>query len=1085
MLPTLFDLCTPRPDVLQGLIRESDYAADLGTVARNEGLEDYRVAAKFFANTYATQGLKTLLDSVLRRLSGTGGEASAIFRLDTQFGGGKTHALIALVHAAHGMRGVANPEQFVSPAIVPAEPVRVAAFDGQDADPANGRKLEHGLRAYTPWGEIAYALNGRAGFDVVKESDRLRVAPGTDTLRELMGDKPCLFVLDELALFLREAEQISGLQGQLAVFLQNLLKAVQSTPRCAAVFTLALGKDGTAHDAYAKEQKALAKHFNVHASMGEAQSVAARVATLIDPTTEDETALVLRHRLFERVDLASAAHVVEAYRQLWWEHRTALPAVRVGEDQAAGFTASYPFHPALLQVLTEKLGTLQTFHRVRGMLRLLAGAIQALWEQQPKATYAIHANHVDLGAYRVHAEIITRLEQSAFVPALRRDVVAAELGPKALAQQLDATQYAGLAPYATFVARTVFLHTLAFNKDLKGCTPEELALCVLAPGSDISFLNDACRRFRAQSAFLDDVPGAPLRFLVDANLTQIVAKEASGIADQDVAVELNARIQEVFANPTVAPCLDLVTFPAGPGEVLDGAGNGRPHLVVLHFDAATTASHSPVTVPALVERLFRFSNDAGSFRQLQNNLCFLVAADGKIEAMRQAVRQQLALVRLCTEETLGQLAPHQRAKIKANLEGAPALVAIAIQQAYCHLFYPSKLRLQGASVDLNHAVFTVPETSEAPGNGQKQVVLALRNAAGKKLRTDDDQPDSPTYVRDRTPLKKGAISTHMLRREFRADVALPMLGPGNDLLNHFLGPFACSVGRQLADQRSDSRLRPDVRVIDLLFSSPLVGDGVFKRGVQGGVDMGEYVYVSGSMVIGKGNPPFAVAVDDSSFIYTMAYAMQNAIWPPQATAPPVQPPAVDGSAPPAGGGESGVGDTGGQGHAGTTVPPVDPTDGSTDSSKGAGLVVEGTLRDALIQMWAKCRQANWPAIRELNITAYAATDGFKLLAAVQLVQAAKRSASLVARYETATGGQCGVDFQGAVDEALAVRDFLAVQLRAAEAGGKTVEFTGQYTLSYAAGLSLAGEEPENLTAQLTRIANGQTFVQAFAVEGKP
>jgi len=47
-----------------------------------------------------------------------------------------------------------------------------------------------------------------------------------------------------------------------------------------------------------------------------------------------------------------------------------------------------------------------------------------------------------------------------------------------------------------------------------------------------------------------------------------------------------------------------------------------------------------------------------------------------------------------------------------------------------------------------------------------------------------------------------------------------MSGPGNDLLNHFSGPFACSAGRQLADQRSDSRLRPDVRVIDLLFSSP-------------------------------------------------------------------------------------------------------------------------------------------------------------------------------------------------------------------------------------------------------------------------
>ena len=62
-----------------------------------------------------THGLKDLLANVCRRLSGAGGEVAAIFRLDTSYGGGKTHGLIALAHAAKGMRGLADPEEFVEP----------------------------------------------------------------------------------------------------------------------------------------------------------------------------------------------------------------------------------------------------------------------------------------------------------------------------------------------------------------------------------------------------------------------------------------------------------------------------------------------------------------------------------------------------------------------------------------------------------------------------------------------------------------------------------------------------------------------------------------------------------------------------------------------------------------------------------------------------------------------------------------------------------------------------------------------------------------------------------------------------------
>ncbi len=180
-IPTIFDLCTPRQDVLQGTISESDFAADLAQVLRGDAPDEYKDPVKFFANTHPTRGLKDLLRNVCLRLAASPHQVASIFRLDTNYGGGKTHALIALTHAVAGMEGVNNVAEFVDPALLPKGKVRIAAFDGENADPLNGRPLEPGLRAYTPWGEIAYRLAGRQGYEQVRASDeRGRRSGGRD-----------------------------------------------------------------------------------------------------------------------------------------------------------------------------------------------------------------------------------------------------------------------------------------------------------------------------------------------------------------------------------------------------------------------------------------------------------------------------------------------------------------------------------------------------------------------------------------------------------------------------------------------------------------------------------------------------------------------------------------------------------------------------------------------------------------------------------------------------------------------------------------------------------------------------------------
>jgi predicted AAA+ superfamily ATPase len=159
----IFETSKPRPDVASGATKDEQLAADLAQVIRGTAPDEYRIPAVFFRNSHPTRRMRELLRAVCQRLSGRGGEVASLLRLDTQYGGGKTHGLIALIHAVRGMEGVADIAEFVDPALLPRGAVRFAALDGEVSDPANGLTLGDGLRAYSFWGDLAYQLAGAEG----------------------------------------------------------------------------------------------------------------------------------------------------------------------------------------------------------------------------------------------------------------------------------------------------------------------------------------------------------------------------------------------------------------------------------------------------------------------------------------------------------------------------------------------------------------------------------------------------------------------------------------------------------------------------------------------------------------------------------------------------------------------------------------------------------------------------------------------------------------------------------------------------------------------------------------------------------
>ena len=229
--------------MLSGAVADADFAADLASVVAGRASAEYLDPVRFFADTYPTRGLKNLLANVCRRLTGAGGEVAAIFRLDTSLRRRQepTH-WIALAHAAQGLEGVPNISEFVDPSLLPRGRVRIAAFDGENADPANGRgdgRRRAGLYAL---GRDRLCPRGQGRLCRVRNSDESRIAPGAETLRELFGGEPTVILLDELSVYLRKVRRIDDAHDQLTAFLTSLFKAVEGAPNAALVYTLAIGR---------------------------------------------------------------------------------------------------------------------------------------------------------------------------------------------------------------------------------------------------------------------------------------------------------------------------------------------------------------------------------------------------------------------------------------------------------------------------------------------------------------------------------------------------------------------------------------------------------------------------------------------------------------------------------------------------------------------------------------------------------------------------------------------------------------------------------------------------------------------------
>ena len=244
-----------------------------------------------------------------------------------------------------------------------------------------------------------------------------------------------------------------------------------------------------------------------------------------------------------------------------------------------------------------------------------------------------------------------------------------------------------------------------------------------------------------------------MRFLAEANLSVVIRREEQHVDPAEARAQLNHRIRNIFGGKT----FETVRFPAARSTCRARWATARPKLVVFAYDGLAVGEVVD-EVPELVERVYANKGaDGSALRALRNHLVFVAADEHANDGMRRRMRSRLALQRLKAPDRLVDLAEHQQEKIRDLEARSEQELAIAIQQYYRHVFYPSRNRIGTRGVDLAHTAIDIPSAANRPGAGQQQVARALRDL--KKLRLPEDQPDAPAYVRDRTPLRKGQMTT--------------------------------------------------------------------------------------------------------------------------------------------------------------------------------------------------------------------------------------------------------------------------------------------------------------------------------------
>jgi hypothetical protein len=667
------EIAQPRPDIADGSFDESLFAADLGMVAEGHGPADYVHPMAFAEKTYLTANLRAALDELGRRLGGDA-TAAGVYRLQTEFGGGKTHTLLAAYHLFRAPEAVADTElgREVA-AMMPGGSIPkacVVVLDGS-ALSVTPQKMPDGVVLTTLLGHLAYRLGGQPAWEQVASADAGYEGSSTLQLANLLAAySPCLILLDETLEYLNKALAVKALDGNLAALTLTLIKelttAVANTPKVAMLATLTSSR--------MEDYSSLAGE-----EMQERLSqVVGRAENIVTPVEGDDIFPILHRRLFTTVGTnAQHREVGDAYGDYYVGMADALPASYGGQGFRDRIATAYPFHPELVDILTNRWGSLSGFQRTRGALRTLAHTVKAL--SQARSTAAlIHPGDVPLADAGVRAEVL-KFAGDSYKAALNADIIRPD--SKAVEEDNRRGGQVREVHLAQGLATTAFLDSFGPDK-VYGASAAQLLLGVGRPGLSRGQIEDV-RDSLESTLWYMRLEGGRYRFTTEPNLNKVVLEREAAIPDSRVSQLVREAI--ALATPEIrkGKAVELRTQP-WVHDASDLSDGSTLTLGVLDFenriDSARETDSAMETARAVLEY-------CGATFRTNKNAVMLVVADGRTLAQARSIARTFAALTEvgADNQRLKRFNAEQKEILTKRLDAARDRLPQLVVMAYRHL----------------------------------------------------------------------------------------------------------------------------------------------------------------------------------------------------------------------------------------------------------------------------------------------------------------------------------------------------------------------------------------------------------------
>ena len=681
------EVITPHKDVLSKTFDQSEFAVDMKAVHRGTAKAEYLDASAFFERTFVTEGMKRLLSQVLRRLGGQGGEP--VIQLQTGFGGGKTHTMLAVYHMARyqgDLSHLVGLSEVMREAQVKAlPPTRVVVLDGNEYSPSQPWKPQNTpIRIRTLWGELAWQLGQEEGYALVEESDQGSTSPGSKILHTLLSRyAPCVILLDELVAYIRQfsegKEYTGGSYESNMSFFQALTEAIKEVPNAILLASLPESDTEAAGERGKMVLKGLEKLFG-------------RVQALWQPVSTLEAFEIVRRRLFEKTqDEAASIAVCQAFAQMYIKEKDAVPHETQESTYLDQLNQAYPIHPEVFNRLYEDWSTLEGFQRTRGVLKLMAKVIRRLWQDNNK-DLLIMPSSLPLSDGDSAADLVYYLNPS-WNAVVERDIDGKRSEPE---QMEDRETRFGEIQALRRLTRTLFLGSAPHSSPLlqkpKGLDSARILLGCLQPEGKLSqphtFL-DGLQRLTEHLHYLN-ISGehgkAGTRYWFDtrANLRREMEERKQRFDEQNdilpvirEALEGSLRLSKFFDGYHVfTPHQDV-------------PDDERLRLVVLPLHHAVSREEKGGAIGAMMDYLKQHGTKP---RANSNRLLFLVADSYTTQRLRQAVRTMKAWDSILSDIKGSRLNAdtNQEKQAKQEYEAAKSALPRVASECFSWLFCPTQ-----------------------------------------------------------------------------------------------------------------------------------------------------------------------------------------------------------------------------------------------------------------------------------------------------------------------------------------------------------------------------------------------------------